>query len=421
MAPFITGVLKCVHPLRAAMPERLRGHLAELSAAAAIRIDVLRSTVNPRTGEVVDGRPVLRLADGSSHRLSEWQIDVAYVAGERRLSTECDEQDGRIHYRYSVAWNNDRVVGLHLVSQSLAEVAFSASSGPTADSEQLASEGRFASGPADPGEALSTPPEPTAADEVPSGAAIAGSDTQSDGVDVESYPRPIEAVSELLAMVPPKGGKGPAAALSPADAMARIMQWQDGLWRVRAKRGHGLQRLAMVQWDVVDTYYAPGTGGGKHEGLRGLEGKAVDAKTTNGGGVFQSVAEGRRRAIMREVLRACARFKVDGLVLPEYSLRAETVNWLTRQLAAINLSLTIWCGTFRVPDGTSISTAIPSNVPSPFFRPITPGAPGTIEWDMHSALVTCIDALASEDEVRIRCTVRRKRYPSPAAGELIRP
>jgi hypothetical protein len=256
---------------------------------------------------------------------------------------------------------------------------------------------------------------------MPSGAALAGSDTQSDGVDVESYPRPIEAVSELLAMVPPKGGKGPAAALSPADAMARIMQWQDGLWRVRAKRGHGLQRLAMVQWDVVDTYYAPGTGGGKHEGLRGLEGKAVDAKTTNGGGVFQSVAEGRRRAIMREVLRACARFKVDGLVLPEYSLRAETVNWLTRQLAAINLSLTIWCGTFRVPDGTSISTAIPSNVPSPFFRPITPGAPGTIEWDMHSALVTCIDALASEDEVRIRCTVRRKRYPSPAAGELIRP
>jgi DNA primase catalytic core len=408
-------------PLCTAMPEGLRDHLAELSAAAAIRIDVRRSTVNPRTGEVVEGRPVLRLADGSSHRLSEWQIDVAFVAGERRLSTECDEQDGRIHYRYSVAWNDDRVVGLHLVSQSLAEVAFCASSGSTAGSEQVASEERVASGPADPGEAPSMPPSPTDADKAPSRSTITRSDTQSDGTDDDSSPRPIGAVSEPLAIVPPKGGRGPAAALSPADAMARIIQWQDGLWRARAKRGHGLQRLAMVQWDVADTYYAPGTGGGKHEGLRGLDGKAVDAKKVNDGGVFQSVAEARRRVILREVLRACARFNVDGLVLPEYSLRAETVNWLTRQLVAMNLSLTIWCGTFRVPDGTSISTAIPSKGPSPFFQPITPGAPGTIEWDMHSALLTCIDALATNDEVRIRCTVRHKRYPSPAAGELIRP
>ncbi|MEG8041729.1 hypothetical protein QP164_02615 [Sphingomonas sp. LR59] len=408
-------------PLRAAMPQRLRHHLAELSAAAALRIDVVRSTINPRTGEVVDGRPVLRLADGSSHRLSEWQIDVAYVAGERRLSTECDDQDGRIRYNYSVAWNNDRVVGLHLVSQSLAEVAFTASSGPADNGEQLAGEGRLGNLLADPIENLSTPPKLPAADEARSGTAIAASDARSDGINGESDSRPKDAVSEPLATAPSKDGKGPAGTLSPANAMARIIQWQDSLWRARAKRDPGIQRLALVQWDVADTYYAPGTGGGKHEGLRGLDGEAIDAKTANGGGVFQSVAEGRRRAIMLEVLRACDRFKVDGLVLPEYSLRAETINWLTRQLAARKLSLTIWCGTFRVPDGTSISTAIPSNGPSPFFQPITPGTPGTVEWEMHSALLTCIDALASEDKVRIRCTVRRKRYPSPAAGELIRP
>ncbi len=40
---------------------------------------------------------------------------------------------------------------------------------------------------------------------------------------------------------------------------------------------------------------------------------------------------------------------------------------------------------------------------------------------MHSALLTCVDSQASEDRIQIRCAVRRKRYPSSAAGELIRP
>jgi hypothetical protein len=405
-------------PLRAAVPKGLKDHLADLSTAAAIRIDVLRSTVNPRTGEVVDGRPVLRLADGSSHRMSEWQIDVAYVAGERRLSTECDEQDGRIHYRYSIAWNNDRVVGLHLVSQSLAEVAFRSSPSQTAYGEPLVSDDPVQIGQPSGTQTPIATSSTEDAQEARSSSPVRGAGTEGDDAQVAQAD---PSVPEALPAVPPKGDRGIPTALSPAEAMARIIQWQDGLWRQRAKRGHGLQRVAMVQWDVADTYYAPGAGGGKHEGLRGLGGEPVDAKTVNDGGVFQSIAEGRRRAIMREVLRACARFQVDGLVLPEYSMRPESVNWLTRELAAMNLSLTIWCGTFRVPDGASISTAIPSNGPSPFFRTITPGVPGTIDWDMHSALLTCVDSWASENKVQIQCAVRRKRYPSPAAGELIRP
>lgn len=408
-------------PLRAAVPEGLKDHLADLSTAAAIRIDVLRSTVNPRTGEVVDGRPVLRLADGSSHRMSEWQIDVAYVGGERRLSTECDEQDGRIHYRYSVAWNNDRLVGLHLVSQSLAEVAFSDSSHPTAGDESRVGGGLVASRAVGVNQAKPSASSTEIGQNAQTSLTVGGPRDHGDdaltGTGSGSGPSVLEAHSTASS----QDCKGPSAALAPADAMARIIQWQDGLWRKRAKRGQGLQRVAIVQWDVADTYYAPGTGGGKHEGLRGLDGKAVDTATVNAGGVFQSIAEGRRRSILREVLRACARFEVDGLVLPEYSMRPETVNWLTRELAAMNISLTAWCGTFRVPDGASIYSAIPSTGPSPFFRPLTPGAPGIIEWEMHSALLTCVDASAAKDKAQIQCAVRRKRYPSPAAGELIRP
>lgn len=407
-------------PLRAAAPEDLKDHLADLSTAAAIRIDVLRSTVNPRTGEVVDGRPVLRLADGSSHRMSEWQIDVAYVAGERRLSTECDEQDGHMHYRYSVAWNNDRVVGLHLVSQSLAEVAFNDSPQPTGGGEPPVTGGPVANRAVGVNQAKPSAPSTENTQSAQTNVTVDGPGDRGDDA-LGTGSGSAQAAPEAHPAAPSLDGKGPSASLSPANAMARIIQWQDGLWRKRAKRGHGLQRIAIVQWDVADTYYAPGTGGGKHEGLRGLDGKAVDAATVNAGGVFQSIAEGRRRSILREVLRACARFEVDGLVLPEYSMRPETVNWLTRELAAMNISLTVWCGTFRVPDGASISTAIPSTGPSPFFSPFKLGAPGTIEWEMHSALLTCVDALASEDKAQIQCAVRRERYPSPAAGELIRP
>lgn len=409
-------------PLSAAMPEDLSANLAELSAAAAIRIDVLRSTVNPRTGEVVDGRPVLRLADGSSHRLSEWQIDVAYVAGERRLSTECEENENRIYYCYSVAWNNDRVVGIHLVSQSLAEVAFRASSSPTADSVQPTSDGPFASGSAgrvEVAEVGMLTGDLQGAQNDKSIGALKSPEANFAGGNI-SHSNQI--IAEAPPAAPSQSDKRRAfTTLLPTDPMAHIIQWQDRLWRDRAKRGHSHQRLAIVQWDVVDTYHAPGTGGGKHEGLRNLDGSKVTSTEVNKGGAFQSIAEGRRRAILLEVLRACACFKVDGLVLPEYSLRPETVNWLTRQLSAKNLSLTIWCGTFRVPDGSSISTEIPSNGPSPFLRSPPGGRTGAVDWEMHSALLTCIDARASENRVQIRCAVRRKRYPSSAAGELIRP
>lgn len=401
-------------PLHTVMPRALKDYLAELSVAAAIRIEVLRSTINPRTGEVVDGRPVLRLADGSSHRLSEWQIDVAYVAGERRLSTECEEHESRIYYRYSVAWNNDRIVGLHLVSQSLAEVAFCAASDGTAESAESNSDELVANRTAGHAE--------TSVVTRITGDVQEGPNSQGEHIAANNGSHLGQVAAEAPPATLPQSTKGGVlSTLPPANAMARIIQWQDRLWGDRAKRGHGHQRLAIVQWDVVDTYYAPGTGGGKHEGLRDLNGGKVTAATVSKGGEFQSIAEGRRRAILLEVLRACARFKVDGLVLPEYSLRPETVNWLTRQLSAKNLSLTIWCGTFRVPDGSSISTEIPSNGPSPFLRPTPMGRAGAIEWDMHSALLTCVDAQASEDRIQVRCAVRRKRYPSSAAGELIRP
>ncbi len=403
-------------PLAAAMPEALRDDLLALSAAASIRIATERSAISPRTGETVEGRPVLRLADGSSHRLSEWQIDVAYVAGERRLSTEGADVDGRIHYRYSVAWNNDRVVGLHLVSQSLAEMAFAMDGAAANIPVPAAPRARIAAGS---GDVPAMPAIDTVDGDEPGSVEAAELRAGAGGGTGGGERTPPDVATPEQGQ--PEGPSRPGAARSDRDTIGLIRERQEGAWSGRAKKGHDRQRLAIVQWDVADTYHAPGTGDGKNEGLRTLDGGKPEKEAVRNGGHFQSIAEGRRRAILSEVLRACALFKVDGLVLPEYSVRPETVNWLTRQLQARNLPLTIWAGTFRVPDGASVSTRIPSSGVSPYFVPLAPGSDGVTDWSAHSALLTCIVASSSEGRMRVSSRIRRKRYSSPAAGELIRP
>jgi hypothetical protein len=57
-----------------------------------------------------------------------------------------------------------------------------------------------------------------------------------------------------------------------------------------------------------------------------------------------SWAEHRRRSILRRVVDSCEAFGVDLLVLPEYSVRHETIGWLKTYLA--NKSLAVLAGTY---------------------------------------------------------------------------
>ena len=45
----------------------------------------------------------------------------------------------------------------------------------------------------------------------------------------------------------------------------------------------------------------------------------------------------------------CGNFKVDILVLPEYSVRPETVQWIAKMLPELASKTSIWAGTFRKP------------------------------------------------------------------------
>ncbi len=358
--------------------------LSAITKASGVKITTEISWTNPRSGEKQAGRSVIRLSDGSSVGLSDWQIDIAHVKGERGASMEARSEVNQIQFIYSISRRDDQIVGLHLVSQRLALSAFSGSLAPQ--------------------DTLENPPK----EQIDQGEAKHEADHSSRS--------PRTTIPEM--------DEGSTSS-STSNALVRIRAAQLKSWSARrSTKNAGMQRVALVQWDVTDTYYSPGRQLGKLEELVTPDGvDPAGAGQLEKGGVFLSKSEARRRALLKEVLSACAEFGVDGLVLPEYSLRPETINWLSRQLRQHAHPLIVWCGTFRIPDGTQLEVGFSSNGNGPYRAASTEGTPaGVSKWDHHTAILTCLQATVSADEgVRIDHFMRQKRYPSSAAGELIRP
>jgi DNA primase catalytic core len=368
-------------------PRNLVDLLRQITDCASLSVTDEISWSNPRTGDLELDRPVMRLADGGSVSLADWQIDIAHIRGERGTATEASSVGSRLQFQYSVARLGDQVLGMHLVSRQLAEAAF--------QSTEIGEAG----GPEQP-DAFFNIRMPTAKHP----------DAIGTTLPVELDPEPID-----------KDIRQPD---TPSLDTLKIIQRQS--WRSRAKeKSVAVRRLAIVQWDVVETYYQPGEKGGLYEGLLKAAGnEAARAGDLKNGGVFLSTTEFRRRAILKEVLASCVEFQVDGIVLPEYSVRPETVNWLARQIRAMGRPLTIWCGTFRVPSATQIDLNFLPSAQVPFATAVLSTPPtGRNRWDFHTALLTCLRASQRKDGKGIEVShfVRQKRFPSAAVGELIRP
>ena len=74
----------------------------------------------------------------------------------------------------------------------------------------------------------------------------------------------------------------------------------------------------------------------------GIEGKAPK---------LPSWSEHRRQAILRRVIDSCSEFGVDLLILPEYSVRRDTIEWLKTYLQ--NKSVSVLAGTFMEVEKSS--------------------------------------------------------------------
>lgn len=131
-----------------------------------------------------------------------------------------------------------------------------------------------------------------------------------------------------------------------------------------------------------------------------------------------SWAEHRRRRLLLNMVNACESFGVDLLVLPEYSVRAETVKWL-REKCLPGKSVAVLAGTYLEFDAGSVTPEKSASL--------------NLLWPLPSEIGDCLKVLDSpknvnsislDDEINKGIVLqwsRPKKYRSVALNEFIRP
>ncbi len=212
------------------------------------------------------------------------------------------------------------------------------------------------------------------------------------------------------------GSTGPRTWRGPLSKM------QHDSWKARQEDTRdiaGHVRIALLQMEVDASYEHPvaelccqssGTSGsdsdvGKligevQKNMSKWDTAAADAMINQ----TRSCAEYRRRKILEAVLMACGSFKVDILVLPEYSVRPETAQWIARMLPKMAPETSVWAGTFRKPpymigDCAQIFADVP-------------------DWAAPLPIVFPSDPSTGPGDIRV---VRWKKYPAAGLGEVFHP
>lgn len=224
-----------------------------------------------------------------------------------------------------------------------------------------------------------------------------------------------------------------APAGSDSVRVDRLEEWQRDSWSKRFGVGtstddqdltaHGHLRVALFQWRADDSYSHPiaevGLGGlpltpaAQKELQAHLAGdfKAVDRASKRGAEfhwrddreVF-SWPEHRRRILLGQALRACRELKVQLLVLPEVSVRPDTVEWLKGELLH-HPGLAVLAGTFRQFEAASNHTEHLKEKLTLLWQPAKAEA----------------EALGLQGDARVMQFQRDKKYRAVAAHELFRP
>jgi len=143
-----------------------------------------------------------------------------------------------------------------------------------------------------------------------------------------------------------------------------------------------------------------------------------------------SWVEHRRRRLLSAVLDACTRFKVDILVLPEYSVRPDTVAWLASELREkVGFQGSILAGTYRLHGNKSdlhfsaqFKDALGVSDYDKLIANISGGSSVSGEKSAIATLLTRLsDTTESRDDAVVSVFSRRKKYPSTAADEIFNP
>jgi len=274
----------------------------------------------------------------------------------------------------------------------------------------------------------------------PRGVLINASVQRAMAAEVVEAPPPMLPPAEVVEPVqfdkvagPPAQSAPAAPAASGAVRVDRLEEWQTDSWSKRfgvdrsaqgedlTARGH--LRVALFQWRADDSYSHPIA----EAGLRGVplapaaqkelqahlvgDFKSVDRASKRGAEfhwhddrqVF-SWPEHRRRVLLGQALRACSELKVELLVLPEVSVRPDTVDWLKGELLH-HPGLAVLAGTFRQFESTSNHTEHLKEKLTLLWQPAKTEA----------------EAFGLQGDARVMQFQRDKKYRAVAAHELFRP
>lgn len=249
-------------------------------------------------------------------------------------------------------------------------------------------------------------------------------------------PQPRE-VSQLAQRDQAAGSYAPSVAAAPTVSgtvtVDRLEEWQEDSWSKRfgvgrtsdsedlTSRGHF--RVALFQWRVDDSYSHPIAEAGlcglplaptvRRELQAHLAGdfKAVNQAAKRGeesrwqdDRQVISWPEHRRRVLLGQALRACLELKVELLVLPEVSVRPDTVKWLKDELIH-HPGLAVLAGTFRQFEAVS---SHPEHLKEKL----------TLLWQPAKAEA---EDFGLQGNARVMQFQRDKKYRAVAAHELFRP
>jgi hypothetical protein len=192
------------------------------------------------------------------------------------------------------------------------------------------------------------------------------------------------------------------------DKINELLAMQRTFWRSRSHKYRNHVRVALLQWRVDDTYYHP---------IFDLsEEKRETVKSSHETRLEESAIELRRRRIIEAALDACDAFDVDILLLPEYSVRPETLQYIWKNLPISPRSnsdpskndyrgTVVWAGTFRKPP-EYVGIRIDG-----YLRQLFSAKPA------QSSILSVINPTGIGDQI----FVRGKKYPSLAADEIFYP
>lgn len=120
-------------------------------------------------------------------------------------------------------------------------------------------------------------------------------------------------------------------------------------WEKRKKTFRELDRIALFQFEIFSSYLHPDAEAEKNLNKNVNIDRITESQKRIGEEIyFPSFEEYRRRKLLEEVFKACDSFGVE-ILLPEYSVRPETVEWMCGYLEEQEYTFSIWAGTFKIP------------------------------------------------------------------------